>query len=89
MVLYLCATSSVCLQGDTSSQYTPEPSGQGQLPGVYEDSLDPAGLVDTFIADCVRLLLHRSIQVREIVKEALGTESPISLYRVVISHLAK
>lgn len=63
--------------------------GKGLLPKVYEEFPDPMVACESFIRECVDLLVSGSLHVRETVKEALGTELPGPLMRIMIDQMTK
>ncbi|WVW79391.1 hypothetical protein I302_101360 [Kwoniella bestiolae CBS 10118] len=90
LVAWLCACSSVA-NYDTK----PPPSlcdiiGKGILPPAYDQSIpDPRVPVESFVKQCVDLLISSSVNVRETVKNALGSELPTNGCRMIVGPMIK
>ena len=89
ITLFLASTAAVCSYVTTPPPSLVDEVGKGVLPNVYEEFPDPMIACENFIRECVDLLVSGSLHVRETVKEALGTELPGSLTRIMISQMTK
>lgn len=89
LVAFLCATSGVGLHDMSLPPTIVEVVGKGVLPRVYEESIDSHGAVETFFRQCVDMTFSPSIHVRESMKDALGSELPLSLSRVLVVQMSK
>ena len=91
LILYLSATSGVCLY-DRSLPRPPflcQIIGRGLLPRIYDEEADPHIAIETFLRQCVDLLVSDSIHVRETAKEALGNELPLTLCGLLVMQMTK
>ncbi|WOO81456.1 Neurofibromin [Vanrija pseudolonga] len=89
LIAFLCSTSSVALQDNIAPVTVTDTLGKGVLPRVYEEPIDLTAHVESFIRQSVDLLISSSIHVREAAKDALGTELPLGLSRVLILQMTK
>ncbi|KAK4687682.1 neurofibromin 1, partial [Tremellales sp. Uapishka_1] len=89
LISFLCSTANVCQYETTPPKGLADFVSKGLLPKVYEQEQDPLPAVESFIKQCVDLLISNSIHVRETVKEALGAELPPSLLRVLIQQMSR
>lgn len=85
----LVAATASCGFGQPRNFRLGDLLGPGFLPQIYEESTNLHTTVSTFISDSANLLLSSSVIIRESVKEALGSELPLSLGRNLISALYK
>jgi neurofibromin 1 len=88
-VAVLAAYSAVCLFDGPQPPGVADLVGKGILPKVYDEIGDAAAAAESFIRDCVDLLICNSLTVRETVKEALGSELQPSLCRVLVTQMSK
>ncbi|WWC91180.1 uncharacterized protein L201_006121 [Kwoniella dendrophila CBS 6074] len=85
LVLWLCSCANVA-----NTDLNPPPSlcdilGKGMLPPAYDQSVpDPSVPVEAFIKQCVDLMISGSVNVRETVKNALGSELPTNATRMIV-----
>ncbi|OCF79181.1 neurofibromin 1 [Kwoniella mangroviensis CBS 8886] len=90
LIAWLCACCSVA-NYDTR----PPPSlcdiiGKGILPPAYDQSIpDPHVPVEAFVKQCVDLLVSSSVNVRETLKNALGSELPTNGCRMIVGPMIK
>ncbi|WVQ63868.1 uncharacterized protein L199_002024 [Kwoniella botswanensis] len=90
LIAWLCACCSVA-----NYETKPPPSlcdiiGKGVLPPAYDQSIpDPHVPVEAFIKQCVDLLISSSVNVRETVKNALGSELPTNGCRMIVGPMIK
>lgn len=89
LIAFLCATSNVCLNDVSLPTTMVEIVGKGVLPRAYEESTDQHAAVESFLRQCVDFLVSPSIHVRESIKDALGSELPLSLCRVLVVQMTK
>jgi len=89
LVAFLCSTSNVCLHDVSLPPTIVEVVGKGILPRVYEEAPDSQTAVESFLRQCVDFLISPSIHVRESIKDALGSELPLSLCRVLVVQMTK
>lgn len=85
LVSFLCATATV----SGSDTPTAEVLGPGMLPRVYEELSYTHGAVEKFLGECVDFLINNSVHARESAKDALGSELPLSLCRVLVVHMTR
>jgi hypothetical protein len=85
--LFLAAFSGACAQEDqvvpslTSTipaQYLPDEMRALQHPGL---------LVSTFISDLTNLLVSETVEIRDVARDALGSELNPALYSRLLKHL--
>ncbi|WWD06786.1 hypothetical protein V865_004881 [Kwoniella europaea PYCC6329] len=90
LIAWLCACCGVA-----NYETRPPPSlcdiiGKGVLPPAYDQSIpDPHVPVEAFIKQCVDLLISSSVNVRETVKNALGSELPTNGCRMIVAPMIK
>lgn len=89
VTLFLASTATVCQYDSERPPSLVDVVGKGVLPQVYDELPDSIVACDGFLRECVDLLISQSVHVRETIKEALGSELPGSLLRVVVSHMTK
>jgi neurofibromin 1 len=85
----LAAYCAVCLVDGPAPPNIADIVGKGTLPKAYEEVGDITASAESFIRDCVDLLICNSLTVRETVKEALGSELQPALCRVLVSQMNK
>jgi neurofibromin 1 len=56
---------------------------------VYDENAKPKAALEGFLRECVDLLVSDSVYVRESAKEALGSELPLALFRLLIAQMTK
>ena len=88
-VMYMCAIAETCLYIETPPPTISDTVGKVLLPQVFDDPPDPRLACEAFIKQCMDLLISPSIHVRETLKEALGSELPISWARAVTNQMSK
>lgn len=87
LTLFLAAFGGVCvLENHDPSALTSVVPAQ-YLPEEMRVLQNPMTLVSTFITDLTDLLIAESAQVREVARDALGTELSPRLYGRLFRHL--
>ena len=90
LISFICAGSNFGLP-DTSAPITSlgHIIGFGLLPRIYDEDADIQPIFESFVRQCVELLVCQSPIVRETVKEALGNEMPLCHLPLLIQQMTK
>lgn len=89
LVALVCPLSAVSAVDLSQVPHITGSVGRGILPKQLDETTEPAQAVESFLRDCVDLLVSNSVTVRETVKEALGSELPRSLCPVLVVQMTK
>ncbi|KAJ3504772.1 hypothetical protein NLJ89_g7765 [Agrocybe chaxingu] len=87
LTLYLAALGGSCLREDQDLNALVKVIPSKFLPDKIRVVQNPIPLVEDFIADLISLLVKGDMQIRDIVRDALGTELSPRLYGKVIRNL--
>lgn len=79
LVALTCPLTAISTEDLSSVPHITSLSGRGILPKQLDETTEPTQAVESFLRDCVDLLVSNTVTVRETVKEALGSELPHSL----------
>ena len=87
LTLFLAAFSGVCIQEHHNPSALTSVVPHQYLPDELRVLPNPMTMVSTFITDLTDLLIAESCQVREVARDALGTELSPRLYGRLFRHL--
>jgi neurofibromin 1 len=87
LTLFLAAFSGVCVQENHDPSALTSILPTQYLPDEMRVLQNPVTMVSTFITDLTDLLIAESAQVREVARDALGTELNPRLYGRLFRHL--
>jgi hypothetical protein len=85
--LFLAAFGGACVSEDQDQAALTAIIPVQYLPDAMRAPQNPASLVESFISDLTNLLVVDSMQVREVAREALGSELSPRLYSRLLKHL--
>lgn len=83
----LAAMGAACAQ-DQSLQQLSDLILDHDLPRGYDDPTQPATAMQLYIQRTADFLVSESVYVRETVKDALGSDLPVQLYRPVVQQIS-
>jgi hypothetical protein len=87
LTLFLAAFGGACIDEDQNLGALTSIIPQQYLPDQMRALKNPGLLVETFVTDLTDLLVVDSMQVREVAREALGSELSPRLYSRLLKHL--
>jgi hypothetical protein len=87
LTLFLAAFGSACIEEGQNLGALTSIIPQQYLPDQMRALKKPGILVETFVTDLTDLLVVDSMQVREVAREALGSELSPRLYSRLLKHL--
>ena len=87
LTLFLAAFSGVCCQEDFDPAALQAIVPAQILPDDMRTLKNPKSMVERFVKELTDFLIADSARVREVAREALGSELSPSLYGVLFKHL--
>lgn len=87
LTLFLAAFCAVCVQENHDPSALTSVIPTQYLPDELHNLANPITMVSTFITDLTDLLIAESAQIREVARDALGTELSPRLYGRLFRHL--
>lgn len=87
LTLFLASMGGVCLRDMRNMTPLVEVIPAKYIPDQIRVRSSPLPLVQTFVRDLTRHLIHDDLQIRETARDALGSELDPKLYGRLIKHL--
>ncbi|KAF4620069.1 hypothetical protein D9613_004830 [Agrocybe pediades] len=89
LTLFLAALGGSCLEQKVNSKELTNVITPYSVPDKVRVPQNPVPLIEDFIADLIQLLIAGDIKIRDIVRDALGSELSPRLYLKLVSKLDK